>query len=78
MDGYDLRFEIKIKQKIQLNNHYGESTFTYFFAKFINEFIHLIDDLNCKLKIFKIIMAKNLNRLCSEIIIKFKKLNFYI
>jgi hypothetical protein len=49
--GYDLRFENKIKQTIQLNNHYGESTFTYFFAKFINEFI--LDDLNCKLKIFK-------------------------
>ena len=71
--GYDLRFENKIKQTIQLNNHYGKLTFTYFFAKFINEFI--LDDLNFKLKIFKTIMANNLNRLCSEFIIKFAKFN---
>ena len=71
--GYDLRFENKIKQTIQLNNHYGESTITYFFAKFINEFI--LEDLNCKLKIFKTIMVNNLNKLSSEFIIKFLKFN---
>jgi hypothetical protein len=31
-DGHDLRFENKIKQETQLNNHYGESTFACFFA----------------------------------------------
>lgn len=39
-------------------NHYVESTFNYFISKFINEFI--LDDLSFKLKILKIIMAKNL------------------
>ena len=37
------------KQTIQLNNHYGEATFSYFFVNFINNMI--FNDLNCNFKL---------------------------
>ena len=60
-------FKSKINRNLRLKHflterkslyRYGESTFTYFFRKFIKKFI--LDDLNFKLKIPKIIMANNL------------------
>jgi len=53
----NLRNNNEIGQAIQLYNHYGESTFIYFFSNFINALI--LNDLVCNFKFFCQRMSKN-------------------
>ena len=41
--GYNLRNKFQVNQPLRIYNHYGESTFVYFYSKFINNFI--LEDL---------------------------------
>ena len=61
------------KQTIQLNNHYGEATFSYFFVNFINNMI--FNDLNCNFKHFLNRIIVNVNLLYQKFIDKFHKFN---
>jgi hypothetical protein len=68
-----LRNNNNFKQTIQLNNHYGEATFTYFFTNFINNII--LNDLNCNFKLFTSRIMTNLNLLFQKFITNFYKFN---
>ena len=69
----NLRNNNEIRQAIQLYNHYGESTFIYFFSNFINALI--LNDLSCNFKFFCQRMSNNINLLYIKFKEKFPKFN---
>jgi hypothetical protein len=69
----NLRNNNEIRQAIQLYNHYGESTFIYFFSNFINALI--LNDLVCNFKFFCQRMSNNINLLYIKFKEKFPKFN---
>ena len=71
--GRILRNNNNFKQTIQLNNHYGEAKFSYFFVNFINNMI--FNDLNCNFKHFMNRITVNVNLLYQKFIDKFHKFN---
>jgi len=68
-----LRNKNNLKQTIQLKNHYGEATFSYFFVNFINNMI--FNDLNCNFKHFLNRIIVNVILLYQKFIDKFHKFN---
>jgi hypothetical protein len=57
--GYNLRNKFQVNQPLRIYNHYGESTFVYFYSKFINNFI--LNDLKINSYTFKKLLYNNLN-----------------
>jgi len=57
--GYNLRNKFQVNQPLRIYNHYGESTFVYFYSKFINNFI--LNDLKINFYTFKKLLYNNLN-----------------
>jgi hypothetical protein len=57
--GYNLRNKFQVNQPLRIYNHYGESTFIYFYSKFINNFI--LNDLKINFYTFKKLLYNNLN-----------------
>ena len=74
--GRILRNNNNFKQTIQLNNHYGEAKFSYFFVNFINNMI--FNDLNCNFKHFLNRKIVNVNLLYQKFIDKFHKLHCFV
>ena len=69
----NLRNNNEIRQAIQLYNHYGESTFTYFFSNFIN--VLILNDLVCNFKFSCKRISNNINLLYIKLKDKFPKFN---
>ena len=69
----NLRNNNEIRQTIKLYNHYGESTFIYFFSNFINALI--LNDLAPNFKLFFQITSNNINLLNIKFKDKFPKFN---
>jgi hypothetical protein len=57
--GYNLRNKFQVNQLLRKHNHYGESTFVYFYSKFINNFIP--NDVKINFYKFKKLLYDNLN-----------------
>jgi hypothetical protein len=57
--GYNLRNKFQVNQPLRIYNYYGESTFVYFYSKFINNFI--LNDLKINFYTFKKLLYNNLN-----------------
>ena len=72
--GYELRNKNQFQLKIQLNNHYGEATFDFFFVKFINNL--LLNDLYINFNFFSKRIFNNINLLYTKFIKLFPKFKF--
>jgi hypothetical protein len=74
---YTFREKKIINRTILSNTHYGESTFEYFFVKFINSFLEA-DDLNLNFLFFKKRIFNNINLIYSKFITIFPKFDLNI